>query len=498
MRRAPSINPSPSGRGMGEGRNGDETSTTRRFGGFLIVLILASCSVGPKYRTPTAPVPDTFKELAGWKQAQPQEDVLRENWWELFNDPQLNALEEQVNVSNQTIGIVEAQFRAARATIGVVRSGLFPTVNAGLSVLTSRTSGDSSNRTSYVLPLQLSYEADVWGRIRRIIEAQVASAQASSADIETARLSIHAELAVDYFELRGLDEQQRLLLATVAEYEQALQLTTNRYNQGVVSGVDVAQAQTQLETARAESIDVGVARAQFEHAIATLTGKPPVELSIAIGTLAGEPPAIPIGVPSALLERRPDIAAEERRVAVANAQIGVAMAAFFPTITLSATGGLQSSRVGSLLSFPSRFWSIGPSLAQTVFDAGRRRAITAAAQAIYDSSVATYRQNVLTAFQDVEDNLAALRILAEESAQRDIAVQSAQRSLDLANNRYRGGVANYLEVITAQTALLENQRIAIGIRVRRMIASVLLVKALGGGWSTSELPASRTLVKDSH
>ena len=464
---------------------------------YLIAFILTSCSVGPKYKTPPAPVPPNFKETAGWKQAQPQDDVLREKWWELFGDPQLNALEEQVNVSNQTIAVAEAQFRAARAAIGIVRSGLFPELNVGATALASRTSG-SSNRFSYVLPLQLSYEADVWGRIRQSVEAQVAGAQASAADIETVRLSIHAELAFDYFALRGLDEQQRLYDATVTAFEQALQLTTNRYNQGVVSGVDVAQAQTQLETARAQWIDLGVARAQLEHAIATLIGEPPAELTIASGTLVSGPPAIPIGLPSDLLERRPDIASAERRVALANAQVGVATAAFFPTITLNGTGGLQSSRLGGLLSFPSRFWSIGPALAQTLFDAGQRKSIKAAALAAYDSTVATYRQSVLTAFQEVEDNLAALRILAEENAQQDIAVQSAQRSLDLANNRYRGGVTSYLEVITAQDALLENQRTAIGIRVRRMAASVLLVKGLGGGWSASQIPSSKTLVENNH
>ena len=378
-----------------------------------------------------------------------------------------------------------------------MRSGLFPELNVGATALSSRTSG-SSNRFSYVLPLQLSYEADVWGRIRQSVEAQVAGAQASAADIETVRLSIHAELAFDYFALRGLDEQQRLYDATVTAFEQALQLTTNRYNQGVVSGVDVAQAQTQLETARAQWIDLGVARAQLEHAIATLIGEPPVELTITSGTLVSEPPAIPIGLPSDLLERRPDIASAERRVALANAQVGVATAAFFPTITLNGTGGLQSTALGGLLSFPSRFWSIGPSLVQTIFDGGQRKSIKAAALAVYDSTVATYRQSVLTAFQEVEDNLAALRILAEENAQQDIAVQSAQRSLDLANNRYRGGVTSYLEVITAQDALLENQRTAIGIRVRRMAASVLLVKGLGGGWSASQIPSSKTLVENNH
>jgi NodT family efflux transporter outer membrane factor (OMF) lipoprotein len=483
-----SINSSPSGRRLGQGR--------RAFV-LLMLVILASCSVGPKYKTPPAPVPPAFKEVAGWKQAQPQDDVLREKWWEIYSDAELNALQEQVDVSNQTIAAVEAQFRTARAAIGVVRSGLFPQLNGGATVLSSRTSG-SSNQPSYVLPVQLNYEADVWGRIRRSVEAQVANAQASAADLETARLSIHAELALDYFQLRGLDEEQRLFDATVASFDQFLQLTNNRYNQGVASGVDVAAAQTQLDTARAESTDLGVARALFEHAIATLIGKPPAELTIASGALAMEPPAIPVGLPSALLERRPDIASAERRVAVANAQVGVATAAFFPTTTLNGTGGLQSSRLGGLLSFPTLFWSIGPTLTQTLFDAGQRSSIKAGALANYDSTVATYRQSVLTAFQDVEDNLATLRILAEENAQQDVAVQSAQRSLELAMNRYRGGVASYLEVITAQTALLDNQRTAIGIRVRRMAASVLLVKGLGGGWNASQIPASKTLVENSH
>jgi len=463
---------------------------------FAFFVSFASCSVGPKYRTPTAPVAPSFKELAGWKQAQPQDDVLREKWWELFGDPLLNALEGQVDISNQTLAATEAQFRAARAVIAVARAGLFPEINVGATVVTSRTNG--ATRSSYVLPLQLSYEADVWGRIRRTVEAQVANAQASAADIETARLSLHAELALDYFGLRGQDEQQQLFDATVAAFEQALELTTNRFNQGVASGVDVAQAQTQLDTARAEALDVRVSRAQFEHAIAVLTGRPPVDLTIASGGLTGEPPAIPVELPSALLERRPDIAAAERRVALANAQVGVATAALFPTITLNASTGIQSSAIGSLLSFPSWFWSIGPSLTQTLFDAGRRKAIKASTIAIYDSTVADYRQSILTAFQEVEDNLAALRILVDESAQQDVAVQSAQRSLALANVRYQGGVTSYLEVITAQNALLDNQRTAIEIRVRRMAASVLLIKALGGGWNASQLPSSKTLVQDTH
>ena len=498
------INPSPSGRGLGEGRSYGANSTLTRLAkrsaasprgrGIFIFLffVLTSCSVGPKYRTPPAPVPTAYKETAGWKQAQPNDDVLREKWWEMFNDPQLNALEEQVDVSNQNIAFAEAQFRAARSAISVVRSGLFPTLTVGANSLTGRST------TAYIIPAQLSWEADVWGRIRSGVAAQIANTQASAADVENARLSIHSELALAYFELRGIDEQQRLFEATVAAYEQALQLTINRHKQGIVSGVDVAQAQTQLETARAQAIDLGVSRAQFEHAIASLIGKPPADLTIEPGVIAAEPPPIPVGLPSALLERRPDVASAERQIALANAQIGVATAAFFPTITLAATGGLQTSRLGGLLSWPSRFWALGPTLAQTVFDAGRRRALTAQAEAIYDSTVAAYRQNVLTAFQEVEDNLAAIRILTEEQTQQDIATRAAQRSLDLTNNRYRGGIASYLEVITAQNALFANQRSAIDIRVRLMGASVLLVKALGGGWSASELPAPKTLVQDKH
>jgi NodT family efflux transporter outer membrane factor (OMF) lipoprotein len=469
----------------------------------LISLLPGACSVGPKYRRPAAPVTPAFKEPPPdqWKEATPKDDTLRGDWWEMFGDPQLNALEAQVNVSNQSIAAAEAQFRAARAAVRVARAGLFPTVTVGGSATTTG-SGSAGNRavlgagnvvrsgggTFYSLPFDFSYEADVWGRVRRTVEAARATAQATAADTETIRLSTHAELALDYFELRGLDEEQTLFEQTVSDFEEALQLTLSRFNQGVASGVDVEQARTQLETARAQAIDLGVQRAQFEHAIAALTGKPPAELSIPRGSLSGGPPVIPVAFPSELLERRPDVAGEERRVAAANAQIGVAKAAYFPTISISASFGFTSSAIADLLSWPSRFWSIGPSFTETLFDAGRRRAAVAQAEASYDATVATYRQGVLTAFQDVEDNLAALRILADEAAQQDLAVQSAQRSVNLSRERYRGGIALYTEVIIAQNALLDNQRTAIGIRTRRMSASVLLVKALGGGWNVSELP----------
>ena len=487
-------------------------SSLRLLSWFLCLCLLSACSVGPKYKTPAAPMPPAFKEPppanfkenGEWKQAAPQDDRIRGDWWEIFGDPQLNDLEAQVNVSNQTIAVAEAQFRAARTAVRAARSGLFPTLTVAGSAITTG-SGAAGNRavlgagnvvragggTSYTLPFDLTYEADVWGKVRKAIEAAAATAQATAADLETIRLSVHAELALDYFELRGLDEDQALFEQTVAGFEQALELTMARFNQGVVSAVDVEQARTQLETARAEALDLGVQRAQFEHAIAILTGKAPAELNLARGLISGEPPVIPVALPSELLERRPDVAAAERRVASANAQIGAAKAAYFPTISLSAVGGFESSTITSLLSWPSRFWSIGPGLSEILFDAGRRRALVAEAEAAYDSTVAAYRENVLTAFRDVEDNLAALRILSDEAAQQNIAVESAQRSVDLALERYRGGIAIYTEVITTQNALLADQRVAIGIRTRRMDASVLLVKALGGGWDVSQLPSSQ-------
>jgi NodT family efflux transporter outer membrane factor (OMF) lipoprotein len=342
--------------------------------------------------------------------------------------------------------------------------------------------------TFYSLPIDFSYEVDAWGRVRRSIESAVAAAQASADEIETVRLSAHAELALDYFELRGLDEQKRLLDENVTAFEQALQLTTNRYNQGIASGLDVEQARTQLENTRAQLIDLGTQRADFEHAIAILIGRTPADVTIPPLPSLGEPPIIPTGLPSELLERRPDIAAAERGAAAANAQIGVAKAAFFPSIMLAATAGFESSRLGSLLSWPNRFWTIGPSLAQTLFDGGRRSATVAQAEAQYDVTAAQYRETVLIAFQDVEDNLAALRILADEIQQYGVAIQSAQRTVELSTNRYRGGVASYLEVIVAQAALLNNERTAVTVKTRRFSAAVLLIKAIGGGWNVSQTP----------
>jgi NodT family efflux transporter outer membrane factor (OMF) lipoprotein len=451
-------------------------------------------------------MPSVFKErpspdstlAAEWQAAQPRDDVVRTRWWEAFQDPLLSSLEEQVAISNQTVAQAEAQFRAARAAIRTARADLFPTVTAG-AFATRSLSSSTRGRVpvavgtivDYQLPIDFSYEADLWGRVRRSVEASVATAQATSADVQTALLSSRAELALDYFELRGLDAQIGLLRTTIAAFERALQLTQARYDQGVASGVDVAQAQTQLDTTRVQATDLQVARAQFEHAIAMLAGKAPADLTIPAAAIEIPPPAIPITLPSRLVERRPDVAAAERRVAAANAQIGVAEAAFFPTLALTASGGVESSRLPTLLTLPSRFWAIGPSLVETVFDAGRRRSLKEQAVANYDLTVAVYRQNTLTAFQDVEDNLAALRVLADEALQARDAVAAANRSLELANNRYIGGVTTYLEVITAQTAALANQITAVNVLTRRMTASVLLIRALGGGWTTADLPLLR-------
>jgi NodT family efflux transporter outer membrane factor (OMF) lipoprotein len=462
-------------------------------------LLAAACAVGPQYERPPVESPAAFKEQPpeGWKTAQPNDAALRGAWWEMFGDPQLNELIERVSVSNQEIAQAEARFRGARAAVREVRSGLLPTVTAGASVATSRSSASRGNTdasrsgtaTIYQVPIDVSYEADVWGRVRRAIEANVAEAQASAADLETIRLSLQAELAVDYFEIQGLDEQKRLLDTTVAAYERALQITVNRHDQGVASGADVAQAQTQLETTRAQAIDLGVDRAALEHAIAILTGRAPSELTIPPASFAAAPPEVPITLPAELLERRPDIAAAERRVAAANARIGVATAAYFPSLALSASGGFEGSTLASLFSLPNRFWSLGPTLLATLFDGGRRRAVTAEAEAAYDETVALYRESVLTALQNVEDNLAALRILAQEATQQEAATAAAERSLTLARSRYAGGITSYLEVITAQNAALANERTAVDLRVRRMTASVNLIKALGGGWSVADLPA---------
>jgi len=474
----------------------------RLLSAFCLLLFAAACTPGPKYIRPTVPEAPAYKELAPnaasgeWKASQPQDQALKGNWWEVFNDPQLNGLEERVDVSNQNLKIAEEQFRQARDTIRIDRSGLYPTVSTGPSITGEQFSKNAPNPTTragqtlgdFVLPFDLSYEVDAWGRIHLTVQAAVASAQASAADLETARLSIHAELAADYFALRGLDAQKQLLDSTVTDYQKALDLTTNRYNGGLAAKVEVTQAETQLETTEAQAIDVGVQRAQFEHAIAALVGQPASIFSIPSSPLNAPPPAIPAGVPSDLLQRRPDIAAAERRVAAANADIGLAKTAYHPTLTISAMAGLEGSSVTNWFAWPSHFFGVGPQLLETLYDAGRRHAYTDQAWAAYDSNVAAYRQNVLSAFQEVEDNLSGLRILEQESGKQDQAVQSAEHSLALSTNRYKGGLVTYLEVTTAQTIALNNEVTAVNIQTRRMNSTVLLIKALGGGWDVSKLP----------
>ena len=461
-----------------------------------VVLLCAGCMVGPDYFKPSVPMTATYKEDQGWKLARPSDTIPRGKWWEIFGDPQLDALEEQVSEANQNVKVAEAHFRQARALIGFARAGLFPTVSAGFSASSLRdstnrpfvTSANGASTGDFLLTGDISYEIDLWGRIRRSVTAAREEAQATAGDLESARLSIQAELAVDYLELRSADAQQRLLNDTVQAFKEALQLTINRFEGGAAPKSDVAQAQTQLETTQVQATDIAVQRAQLEHAIAVLIGKPPAEFSLQPAPLDLQPPDIPAGLPSELLERRPDIAAAERRVAEANEQIGIAKAAYFPTVTLNALLGFESSSIRNLGGWQSFLWAVGSSLAQTIFDGGRRRATSEAALANYDATVASYRQATLDAFQQVEDNLAALRILEQETQQQDRAVVSARESLQLFTNRYKGGVDNYLQVITAQTVALTNERNQVDIMRRRMDASVLLVKALGGGWNVADLP----------
>lgn len=476
-----------------------------------LCLTLTSCKVGPNYKRPPAPVPNAYKELptAGspqaseWAQAHPSDAIARGKWWEIYGEPELNDLEEQVSISNQNIKQAEAQYREAKLNVKIARSYLYPTITTSPSIINSRapitgTAGvqnfKPASRTTYDLPFDVSYEADIWGAVRRQYQAIIDTAQASDAQLESARLSYQAELAQDYFELRGSDGEKQLLDTTVKSYQEFLSLTQARFNSGVASGSDVAQAQTQLNTARAQLIDLDVNRAQFEHAIAVLVGKPPADLSVSAGANKIHPPIVPAALPSQLLERRPDIAAAERQMAAANEQIGVAKAAYYPTISISAAGGVESSAFLKWISWPSRFWSVGPQLAETLFDAGRRRATVNQTIAAYDATVANYRQTVLVGFQEVEDNLAALRVLENEAQAQGDAVQAAQNALDITTYQYKAGTVNYLSVITEQAILLQDQVQSVNILTRRMSASVLLVKALGGGWDTSKLPDSSNLV----
>ena len=462
----------------------------------LAALLICGCAVGPTYHRASAQVPPAYKELKDWKQAQPNDQNLGGNWWELFQDPQLNALEALVNVSNQNLKAAEAQYTQSRAILRYNRAAYFPSLNGGASATRNKISSNRppslvTNGASYSdfqIPFELSYEVDVWGRVRRTVDSYRAQAQASAADLAAVNLSMHAQLALFYFQARTLDAEEQLLNSTVTQYEQALELINNRFAGGLASDLEVQQAKTQLETTRAEAVDVGVARAQYEHAVAVLIGTPPAEFSLAPLPLTVPPPPIPAGIPSELLERRPDIAAAERLMASANAQIGVARAAYYPLISLGGSGGFESGVITTLISGPSALWSLGGSAFEPLFDAGRRRANVDQAIAAYDQTVANYRETVLTGFQQVEDNVAALRILEHEAEIQDQAVVAAQKYLELAETRYKGGVTSYLEVTTAQSAALSDEVTAVNILGRRMVFAVTLVQALGGGWDRSALP----------
>jgi NodT family efflux transporter outer membrane factor (OMF) lipoprotein len=455
--------------------------------GFVIasILTLAGCTKGPDYVRPTAPTSAEFKEAQGWKVAQPGDELPRGAWWTLFGDEELNALEAQIDISSQTVAVAAARVREAQALSQAARASFFPVATGNATATRSRSS--EVTRNNFNVGLGASWELDLWGRVQRTVEAADANVEASVADLEAVKLAAQAELAQDYLLLRVQDAVIALLQESVAAYERSLQLTTNQFNVGVVGKVDVAQAEVQLKSTQAQLIDAGVVRAQLEHAIAVLIGKPPAELALAHSPVRAVFPDIPLALPSELLERRPDIAAAERRIAAANAEVGVAEAAFFPSLTLSGTLGFQSSVLSRLLSAPSLYWSIGPALAQTLFDAGLRRAKSAQALAAYDESVATYRQTVLTSFQEVEDNLAALRILAQEADVQDDAVRAVRQVVTIRNNQYRAGIASYLEVVIAQAAALNNERTAINLLGRRLNASVNLIKALGGGWHDDRL-----------
>jgi NodT family efflux transporter outer membrane factor (OMF) lipoprotein len=474
----------------------------------IFSLGLSGCLVGPQYVRPAAPLapsfkealPENFKPEDGWKPAEPSDAQLKGDWWTLFDDPQLNELEAQIDPANQTLKESEANFRAARAAVRFNRASEAPTIGVEPGVGAVRDSnnqpylnisGTNTGEGNLTLPFDLDYEIDLWGRVRRTVAQAREQAQASAADLETSRLSLHAELAFDYFDLRSADAQRKLLDDTVKAFQSALQLTEDRYNGGASPLSDVTQARTQLQAAQVQATDVDIQRASYEHAIAVLIGKPPAVFTLPPNPITvGAPtiPAIPGMLPSQLLERRPDIASAERNMAAANEEIGIAQAAYYPTLSLSAVAGFAGTSAINWFTWPSRFFAVGPTLSETLFDHGRRRATSDIALAQYDGTVASYRQTALTAFQQVEDNLNALHNLEIEARQQQDATASAQQSLDLFNTRYEGGVDTYLQVITWQTALLQNERNDIDITQRRFEASVLLVKALGGGWDATQLP----------
>lgn len=494
--------------------------TSLRFKAALIpataTLILAGCRVGPVYHQPTATAqappaaykeaPTDTQEVGDWKVAQPQDAMLHGKWWEIYNEPELNDLEEKLNINNQNIKVYFNNFMEARTLIAQAHAQLYPTAAVGPSYSRNRSSanlgsgntggnaaGNQGSLTS--LPLTASWEPDLWGRVRNTIREEQYNSQLSAADLENERLTEQATLAEVYFEIRGQDALIDLYTATVQAYQKQVDATRGGYETGVSDQISLVEAETTLQTAQASLTNLGVARAQDEHAIAMLIGALASDFTLPKKALNSAPPAIPLGVPSKLLERRPDIAASERSMAAANAQIGVAVAAFYPNLTLSADGGFESSTIKHLLDWPSRFWSVGSSASETVFDAGLRRATVNQYVATYNADVASYRQTVLTAFQQVEDYLAAVRILSQQMQQLQVAVQSAQKYVELEKGRYETGVDPYVDLVTAETTLLSNQQSLTTVQIQRMTASVELVQALGGGWDNSQLPTPADLSK---
>ena len=470
------------------------------FSGAILAVIPAACSVGPDYLRPSAPEPAAYKELKGWKRATPRDDIDRGPWWAVFRDTKLNSFEPQVEISNQTVAAAEAAYRQSLAVIKEAQAGLFPTVTLNYSYIGSHFGplaignalGTGVTRTVYTLAANGSWDLDLWGKIRRKVESDVAGAQVSAADLANAKLSAQAMLATAYYNLQAADALQALLDRTVVYYKKTLTITENQYKAGTVSQADVATALTQVLTTQAQAINVGVMRAQFEHAIAALMGKPPADLTIAATPLGFKLPDIPVSVPSTLLERRPDIAAAERMMQQENALIGAAVALYYPDISL--TGVFGYTGTGALaVSLANEFYSLGASATQTIFNAGLFSAQVEAAKATYDQSVATYRQTVLTAFQQVEDELAAIRILARQQKVADDAVKSAQTEVDVLLNQYQAGTVAFTAVVVADAMLLSNQVSALTVRQNRFLATVALIQALGGGWNSEVLPSSLEL-----
>ena len=462
----------------------------------VATALLAGCVVGPNYHRPVVQAPAAYKTEAPWREAAPKDSLPKGAWWQIFNDAELNDYEQQLLKANQSLEAARDQLNQARALARVASAGLFPTLNADPGVLRTRYPSNrpqqvapvpSLTQSTYAIPFLLNYEPDLFGAVRRSLQASNAALQSTAADLYNARLVLTAELAADYFSLRELDAETQVVRESVEIQQKGLQLVESRHTGGVASGLDLAQQQTLLDSTVAQLYLVQQQRAQYEHAIAVLTGNAASTFNVAVRALKAEPPPVPLGVPSDLLERRPDVASAERQMAYENALVGVATAAFYPHLTISGGGGFESTSLSKLITAPNAIWSLGADVLQPVFQGGRNRANLAATKAAYDETVANYRQSVLTAFQQVEDGLSGLKFLSQASTSQIAAVDDAQRALQLANNRYAGGVTSYLDVITAQSALLNNQRLATQILGQQLVTSVYLVKALGGGWDASQI-----------